>query len=130
MNKAIKKMLKGLGADPFSYWNTRIIRHKIIDYFKDEEAVNYYYGVHEVYYNKKDEPTSWTENPIRLTFESLEDLWGVLEHITDATSHTVLELTTIVKYKGEELCSEDKDLIDTGKTLIELEKEAHEKGTD
>lgn len=130
MNKAIKRMLKKLGHDTFSYWNTRVIRHKIIDHFGEEETINSCYEIHEVYYDKHNNPTSWTEHPIRLYFESLEDLWGVLEHITDATSHTVLELTTTIKYEGDKLCSDDSDLVDTGKTLMELEREKREEGTD
>ena len=130
MNKAIKRMLKRLGHDTFTYWNTRVIRHKIIDHFGEEESINYCYEIHEVYYDKHNNPTSWTEHPIRLYFESLEDLWGVLEHITDATSHTVLELTTTIRYEGDKLCSDDSDLVDTGKTLMELEREKREEGTD
>lgn len=65
-------------------WNYRILRAK--DHF--------YIG--EVYYNRHDEPTSYS-GPIGLTGETLEELTGELDHIAEALDYPVL------KIRGSEL---------------------------
>jgi hypothetical protein len=59
-------------------WNNRVIRKT---YCQGKKTLHHY-GVHEVYYNKKGVPDSWTANPIDLNgFDTIGDLRNSLAQI-------------------------------------------------
>lgn len=56
-------------------WNYRIIRRSHIH---EPNTINayaeHYYQIHEVYYNKKGKPHSWTKEPVFVQGETKKDL--------------------------------------------------------
>lgn len=44
-------------------WNYRLLKSLV----ETDRGSYYAYKIHEVYYNEKDEPTAYTENPIELS---------------------------------------------------------------
>jgi hypothetical protein len=50
-----------------------------------------WFGIYEVYYNEAGEPHSWTEDPIELNAESLDELRGDLHHMLKAFARPVLD---------------------------------------
>lgn len=75
-------------------WNYRIIRKQQFVNLGKRRVNTKFYDVHEVYYDKKDRPKSWTENPIIGGFESLQDLRVSLSAMLyDSLRHEVLEIS-------------------------------------
>lgn len=71
-------------------WNYRILR-----------ARDHYY-IGEVYYNRHDEPTSYS-GPTGITAETYDDLIAELSHLSDATRYPVLRI------RGSELIEVEVD---------------------
>ncbi len=65
-----------------AYWNYRIIKRTA------EESATY--GIHEVYYDKKDEAESWTGEPVEPMGESLGELREDIFHFMSAFRYPVL----------------------------------------
>lgn len=65
-------------------WNFRILIRNV--------AGCRMFGVHEVYYDERGEPVSWTSVPIDVTGDSYEDLTTTLELMLDSTNKQVLEV--------------------------------------
>ena len=104
------------------YWNTRVIRTHVVYHFESGYVSDeYMFSIHEVYYNKKDKPIAWTENPISVQFGNENWLNGILEQIEDARKRTVLELENIDGKCGH--------LVDNGKMLSDYD-ECEEKNND
>jgi hypothetical protein len=70
-----------------SFWNHRVMRHK-----KEGKT---WLAIHEVYYNDEGEPHSWTEEPVSLAGECIEDLREELKQILRCLDKPTLE------YKNE-----------------------------
>lgn len=72
-------------------WNHRVMRHAA-------GTDNEYLAIHEVYYDNEDgkEKLGWTQNPISVSGENLDELRWVLERMLRALDHPILE------YKDEE----------------------------
>lgn len=84
--------IKDLSEELSDYWNTRIIKHIVTGKYENgKKYKETYYGVHEVYYDKKDKPVMWTEKPIRFCFEDEEGLDAQMQQILDAKKRTVLK---------------------------------------
>lgn len=66
---------------PKHYWNYRIIKKQV----GGEDR----YAIHEVYY-QKGKPYMYTENPVEISAESIEDLKEELEWIQDCLDKPVL----------------------------------------
>lgn len=68
-------------------WNHRIIFHR------DKNARLSYFAVHECHYHKAGDaiPHSWTEEPIRLIEDSVDDMRVTLTRIRRACTKPVLE---------------------------------------
>lgn len=70
-------------------WNHRVVRHvnpSPLD--KDEE---YYYQVHEVYYNSDGEVTMMTKEGVSPYGNNIEDLTEILEWMTKALTKPILD---------------------------------------
>ncbi len=57
-----------------------------------KEKIEYYYEIHEVYYNGKDEIIAWSENPMHLYFETDYDIKEEIKHIKRASKAKILKL--------------------------------------
>ena len=79
-------------------WNNRIVKHK-----KDDAV---WYSVHEVFYNDNGGITFYTENPITIFGETVEEVKSQLEMITkDIEKHEVIDASTV---KFEDWHDEEK----------------------
>lgn len=68
----------------YMYWNHRVMR--TVD---DQGDVTY--GIHEVYYNAKDEPEGWTQDPVPLMADTEEDLRDLHEIMSMAFTKSPLD---------------------------------------
>ena len=69
-------------------WNNRIVQHE-----KDGIV---YYGVHEVFYNKNGGINGYTEDPITILGETVEDVKSQLKIIMkDIEKHEVIDASTV-----------------------------------
>lgn len=68
-------------------WNHRIIKSKWT--LKDMKGESF--SIHEVYYDEKNNPISWTENPIYLSAEHPQEIMDELIHIKTAFKRPILE---------------------------------------
>ena len=69
-------------------WNNRIVKHE-----KDDTV---YYSVHEVFYKEDGRIYGYTENPITIFGETVEDVKSQLEMITkDIEKHEVIDASTV-----------------------------------
>lgn len=102
ISKEIIEKAKDLAKDcEGGYFNYRIIEKE--DKWTDLDGVEwteYYYEIHEVYYNGKDEIIAWTENPINVYFETYSDVRDTINHIKKASNAKILKLIT--KEDGDE----------------------------
>ena len=53
-----------------------------------------YYAIHEVYYGEDGKIKGWTEEPIRIMEESLEDLKATLQRLSESFNNPVLDEET------------------------------------
>jgi hypothetical protein len=72
-------------------WNHRIIRHIEKTTNMDDSI---YYAIHEVYYDENGKVQGWTEEPIRILAESLEDLKVTAERLVECFDNPVLDEET------------------------------------
>ena len=72
-------------------WNHRIIRHIEHRTHMDDSI---YYAIHEVYYDEDGKVKGWTEEPIRILEESLEDLKATLQRLSESFNNPVLDEET------------------------------------
>lgn len=72
-------------------WNHRIIRHVESRTHMDDSI---YYAIHEVYYDENGKVNGWTEEPIRIMEESLEDLKVTLQRLLESFDNPVLDNET------------------------------------
>lgn len=83
------------------YWNTRVIRK-----FVENES---YMGVYEVYYKADDTIWAWSEDPISVTFNDIEEFGEVLGQIIKAAEKPVLELKNDELIETTEIVLDKKD---------------------
>jgi hypothetical protein len=67
-------------------WNHRIIRHI------DDDSI--YYAIHKFYYDEDGKVKGWTEEPIRIMEEGLEDLKVTLQRLIESFDNPVLDEET------------------------------------
>ena len=94
------------------YWNYRLIEHK--SSWKDtngEEQIEKTFEIHEVYYDNNGKIIAWTENPVKLYFQSLDDLKATIRRLKKLKHKTILKLVEYID--GEKL-------EDTGKLLKDI----------
>jgi hypothetical protein len=53
-----------------------------------------YYGIHEVYYDEDGKVKGWTEEPIRVIEESLDDLKVTLQRLIESFDNPVIDHET------------------------------------
>lgn len=70
-------------------WNYRILAHK--------ENKNWFFQIHEVYYNKKGKPTGYTENAVEIMSESVEGISWQLEQMTECLNKPILSAKNFPK---------------------------------
>ena len=69
-------------------WNNRIVKHK-----KDDAV---WYSVHEVFYNDNGGINGYTEDPISIVGETVEEVKSQLEMIMkDIEKHEVIDASTV-----------------------------------
>ena len=69
-------------------WNNRIVKHE-----KDDTA---WYSIHEVFYREDGAIYGYTENPITILGETVEDVKSQLEMIMkDIEKYEVIEASTV-----------------------------------
>ena len=66
------------------HWNYRVMLHRSLGGIR--------FGIHEIFYNEAGQPHSWTEDPIELNAETLEELKNDLQHMLKAFEQPVLDL--------------------------------------
>jgi hypothetical protein len=66
-----------------SYWNYRVIKRKLPD-------GTHSFGIHEVYYNVKNEIEMYSENPEQIVGETLKELHETCEHMAASLYKPVL----------------------------------------
>lgn len=76
-----------------SHFNYRIVLRRI----EMDDGLASIYDVAEVYYDKQNEPCSWTKDSVDLRSWDRTDLLAILRHINDA-----LEQTVLVEVKGKD----------------------------
>jgi hypothetical protein len=75
------------------YWNNRVIRKTKRVKIGKKSRIEHWYEIHEVFYNDKDKPTSWTTDPITPHGDNLKDLQiGLIQMIGDSIKKPVLEI--------------------------------------
>lgn len=95
-----------------NHWNHRVIRKEQTD-VAGQTWVSF--GIHEVYYNDKNEPVACTENAVDPHGETLEELQEVMQWFAQALEKPVLTFDDIGKTDDDmfrELV-DDIDLDDT-----------------
>lgn len=104
-------------------WNYRILKYEIKSV---RPEVNYIrYALHEVYYDKKGVPNSWSENSISFTYDfCLPDEKG-LDTPEEIVRSLELALATAKKYTILEVI--DNKLVDTGVKIDYCSKKEEEK---
>lgn len=80
-----------------SYWNYRWLKIEIeTDKLDDmlqptgEKEIEYYYELHEVYYDNDEKPFMWTQNPVRMQVENAEELMEFISKALDAAMQPVI----------------------------------------
>lgn len=77
-------------------WNYRIVRENI----GTKKEPLYYYGIYEVYYNNRGNPTYWSADVQKAeSYESAKDLKGVFSMMKQAFGRGVLEIKGIKNKK-------------------------------
>jgi hypothetical protein len=66
-----------------SKWDHRVLAHKQ----KDGEV---YYQIHEVYYDKEENATAYTTNPVSIIGDSITGIQRVLDNLKDSLNKPVL----------------------------------------
>lgn len=75
------------------YFNFRLIEKETRWTDADnKEKIEYYYEIHDVYYNDKDEIVAWSEEPTSLYLEYGSDVEDLINHITEASSKKILKI--------------------------------------
>lgn len=116
MDKVPEEIEELSNAFSGGYFNTRIIQHHIYGEYQNGSPYDEtYFAIHEVYYNGKDEIIAWTDEPVKVQFDDLQDFKDVLEQIDDAMMKTVLLLDN---NNGEDLA-----IVDTHKMIKEINNE-------
>lgn len=69
-------------------WNDRVLR-RVVRLPDGAEEVTF--GIHEVFYNTKGEVTGFTQEPVDVSGDSLEELELVLQHFARALREPVLD---------------------------------------
>jgi len=65
-------------------WNHRILAHK--------DGDDWYFQIHEVYYNKQNEPEGYTENGTPVGAENIESIHWVLDKMKECINKPVLSV--------------------------------------
>ena len=79
-------------------WNYRVIKHT-------SESGQVWMAVHECYYDKECNVTSWTEDPSCPSGESLEEMRWDLEKMAQALDYPVIEVEHKLGQNG--ICGND-----------------------
>ena len=67
------------------FWNNRVIFHK------EENPAHSYYAIHECFYDDGElVPHSWTENPIAIIGDNIEEIRETLDRMIRATERPIL----------------------------------------
>ena len=63
-------------------WNHRVLAHK--------DGDEMFFQIHEVYYDKKGKPNSYTANGVSVGAESIEGIYWVLEKMKECANKPIL----------------------------------------
>ena len=88
--KEIEEFAESIGG---GWWNYRIFEHT--DYWKGidgKECSETWYDIHEVYYDGNGNIWSWTQDGMKLYFESFKDLKETIKSIKKACKHSILKV--------------------------------------
>jgi hypothetical protein len=97
-------------------WNNRIVKHE-----KDDAV---WYSVHEVFYNDNGGINGYTEDPISIVGETVEDVKSQLKMIMkDIEKHEVIDASTVKFEDWAEAFDEDWAVGDAVAFLDDLENE-------
>ena len=102
-------------------WNNRIVKHE-----KDDTT---WYSVHEVFYHENGGINGYTEEPIVILGETVEDVKSQLEMIMkDIEKHEVIDAST-VEFEDwwSERIADIEDEVKMDKTKFEIRKPHDEK---
>jgi hypothetical protein len=76
-------------------WNHRILAHK--------DGDDWYFQIHEVYYDEKGQPSSYTENGVSIGSENIEGISWVLDKMKECVNKPILSVDDFPR----EWCGED-----------------------
>ncbi len=68
-------------------WNHRILAK---EYKHLDGTTEIYFQIHEVYYDKKGTPNGYTENPVHVGGESIQDIQWTLKHMKECMKKPIL----------------------------------------
>lgn len=72
-------------------WNHRVIRHRIRKSIIDGGVDEYWFGIHEVYYDESGKPDMVTEEPIQVIGDNLEELKQTLKWMLKSLKAPILD---------------------------------------
>lgn len=74
------------------HWNHRVVKRIVKDFDENVE----WFGIHEVFYGLADESdASWTEEPISVEGESMDELRETLERMLRALDKPIIDGTKV-----------------------------------
>ncbi len=74
-------------------WNHRLLAHK--------DGEDYYYQIHEVYYDEKGKPNGYTERGISVGGDNLEGVNWVLDRMRECLNKPILSVDNFPKEHKE-----------------------------
>lgn len=109
--ESVEKLANDLSG---GWWNYRLIEKEETwtSNITGKEYFERYYDIHEVYYGADGEIWAWSENPMKIYFQSADEVKILIKQIKKASKHKILKL---IKDKD----GNDK-LIPTGKYLKDI----------
>ena len=97
LSKEEKRFIKQMKGSYWSYrWLKVVVNVPKIDdnlnIVEGETEQEIYYELHEVYFDKKKKPFMWTDEPVKLYTDDVEDLLQFIPKIMDAANNKVVQL--------------------------------------
>ena len=108
-------------------WNNRIIKHErpAAPNHKDDAV---WYSVHEVFYNENGGVTGYTEDPISIVGETVDEVKSQLKMIMkDIEKHEVIDASTVELEDWDEAIEIIEDEVKMDKAKLEIRK-LHDEG--
>jgi hypothetical protein len=108
-------------------WNNRIVKHERLAAPNHKDGA-VWYSVHEVFYNENGGINGYTEDPISIVGETVEDVKSQLKMIMkDIEKHGVIDASTVEFEDWDEAIEIIEDEVKMDKAKLEIRK-LHDEG--